>query len=212
MIAVRALRPYVMPEVPGCPVPLVDRAIVKAARDLCDKTFCWKEAATTASMQQGVAELEIEHSACAEIVALEYVSLNGLELIQTSERELSLCDLDWRTFTGEPTHVYTVISTGKMRLYPIPNRTLSNAISYEVYLKPKLDADDLPDFLQDQYAEVLQHGALYELQRMAGVKWANGEAAMFNRRMYRNGLYEVRDKTLRDSASQNLFIVPEPLV
>lgn len=211
MSAVSALRKYVMSEAPGCPAALIDRAIVKSARDLCDKTYCWKSGPETASMQIGVNEIAIVIPPCADLVALEYVKFNGAELHQTTERELSACDIDWRTTTGDPSHVFTAIKDGKMRLYPTPNRNLSDAIQYEVYVKPKADETEIEDFLAEQFVEVLQHGALYELLRMSNRPWSNPQLAVHYRTRYRHGVYEARDKTVRQYASQNLNIIPEPL-
>lgn len=211
MIAVSALRKYILSEAPGCPTALVDRAIVKSARDLCDRARCWKSAQETAGITATDPDLTIVIPACANLVAIQYLAFRGQELVQTTERELSAWDCDWRTTTGDPTHYFTTLDTTLVRLYPTPNRTLAGSITYEVYLKPKLDEPELESYLVDQFLDPIQHGALYELLRMNGRPWSNPQLADHYRRRYQEGVYSARDKALRMYASENLNILPEPM-
>ena len=213
MSSISALRKYVEPEAPGCPAPTIDRALRKAARDLCEKTYCWKEARSDVTLTSGISTYTTAVFAGAELVGIEYVEFNstgipgqGLELLQTTERELSMGLSTWRITTGDPTHFFTVTKTVAFRLFPIPNRTIANGLSYEVYLKPALESDDLPEFLTRQYAEVLQNGALAEILKMSKTPWSDPGMAADYRQQYRNGVYAVRDRVDRMQATQNLNI------
>lgn len=207
-----ALLKAVQADVPGCPGPYVYSAIAKTARDLCDKAGIWKYQSQTANMADGTSEITLTIPATADLVSVEYILFDSAELIQTSERELSSWDEDWRTAEGDPTHFYTKMPSDKVRLYPIPNRTVSSAFQYELTLKPKLTATSLDDWMCEQFGETIQAGAVYELLVMPGRPWSNPELAAHNRQRYRAGLYEARHKKLTDYASQNLNILPDPLV
>lgn len=211
MTALSVIRPFIMPEVPNCPVPLIDRAILTTVRDLCEKAELWKETRADVDMTDGEAEIAITVDSAAEIVSVEYVQFNGLELCQTTERELSTWDASWRTTEGDPTHVFTVLRDSVLRLYPIPNRTVADAIGYEVIVKPAMTATSIADFLYEQHIETIRNGALYELLRMANQPWSNPETAIFYRNQYRYGMQEARFKAMTMDASQFLSVTPYTL-
>jgi hypothetical protein len=190
---------------------MADRALRDATRRFCDRTACWRGGVVTADMTSGQAELSLTVPGCAEIVSIDFVELSGREIFPTTERKLSYCGPSWRTTAGDPTNYYTLMASGKIRLYPVPNRTLAGAITYELILKPALDGCDIPEFIADQYIEAVKAGALYELMRMPGQTWTNPEMASHYKAVFGEGVFDARDKTLRSYAAQNLDIQPGAL-
>jgi hypothetical protein len=210
--AFNALLKALQADVMVCPGPVLYAAMIRAARDLCDKTYCWRGAVQTAPMVADDNVLELVPPAGSTFVAVMYLSFDGVELDPVSERQLSASLIDWRNDKGDPVAFYPHVPTGTLRLYPRPNRAKADAFSYQLILKPKLEATAIDETLCEEFGEVLKDGTLYELYRMPKRDWSNGELASHHRGMYRNGLYGVRDKVLRDFASQNFNIYPEPLV
>lgn len=143
---------------PGAAIPAVYFAIRQAAIEFCERTKLWRfedefEAVSTDDDQ-------ILAPADAVIHEIEEVRFEGQKLAPKTTRWLDDNCSGWResTYTGTPGYV-TQTEPNVLRLVPRGDGT----VSLSVWLKPSQDADELPDFIVDQYREVIAHGALARL-------------------------------------------------
>lgn len=170
------LRSRVMPEAPGCPMPLIDRALNQAAREFCDKTGAWTEQQTL-TLTDGQSAT-VTPNACAELTerAPIKVRMNGCTLPQIGK---PCCDTGGYGF-------YVEGNTITVR----PTQRTDQQIEVTFAVRPKLDEMDAE--IVDRHAETLQAGALYALLRMSGRGWANPDLAVHYRRMFWLGIYDAR--------------------
>ncbi len=206
-----SFRSYIAPYVPGCPYLLMDRETIKVARDLCRRVHLWKEMQEVTALRNKVNQIDIGPYPEADVVSIEYVTYNGVELIQTSERELSEYFPRWRDVSSTPTHFFTVMRDSVIQLYPSPNLNKPRSVKYEVIVMPSLDATSVPWFLFDQFVDVVIDGVLHGLMGILGKEWSNPPEAARREELYKAGLYRARDLAVRMYASQNLNLTPDCL-
>lgn len=191
MAAISTLRLYIEPEVPGCLNRLIDRAIVQAAREFCNRTRIWKEGSSVSVAVTGVNVPFDVPVSDSEIITVDYLLHNGIELIPITEFELSAADPYWRNDESiTPTHYVTKINEKEALLYPKLTAGVSDTVTYEVTLRPSMDATELPDFMTQDFLDAIIDGALERLLNMRKMPWADPEEAarrgtMFKREIYR---------------------------
>lgn len=143
---------------PGAAIPAVYFAVRQAAIEFCERTRLWRFAD----------EFEVASADDDPLLApsgsviheIEEVRFEGQKLAPKTTRWLDDNCLGWRenTYTGTPAYV---TQTEPNVLFLVPRGT--GTVSLSVWLKPAQDADDLPDFIVDQYRETIAHGALARL-------------------------------------------------
>lgn len=211
MRAIADLQRYIAPEVPGCPGAMIDLAVLRVARDLCERTRIWKEDAETAPVIATLPDFDLDLPANTDLVSVDYVAYNSDELAPATEAELLLSIPGWRTETGTPLRYIPDFRTETVRLYPIPTVTDGDAIEYQTRLKPSIDATELADFMFEQCFEALVDGALAELLAKNGKPWSNPDEAQRRRQLYESAIAVARDKESRGIASYQTEIVASTL-
>lgn len=158
MIDLDDFLPHIAPKAPGCPVPSAHVALLQAAAQFCERTRTWKHEAEMPI--NDLDDISFDAPDGAIVMEFESVLFDGVKLEAKTTDWMDRCMRGWRRgdIAGYP-RFYTQKSMGTLRIAPIENGILTvNCI-----LKPAMDADQLPDFLLEQYAEVLAWGALGRL-------------------------------------------------
>lgn len=210
MTELSQFRPYIAPEVPGCPGALIDRAVVRAARKLCEETFCWQGEEAVASVPAGRATVALEVPACAEVLGVAYLTYHATELPATSPGALAAWDAQWHTRAGTPTHYLLEAADAALRLYPKPLAAEPRVLRYALLLRPTVDATALPDLLWP-HVEALAEGALGVLLAQRGQAWSDVGHAERYRVSFKHAIYRLRDAVVRAYAVADLTITPETL-
>ena len=185
MAATSVLRPMVQLDVPGCPAPLIDRAISIAARDWCDLTQSAKELVTITAIP-GVQSYEIElESATFDIARVVSLSYGG-KVIDPLAGDTSSAVLD--AVGGIPAYYWIVGST--LWFDAIPQSAAD--ILLQVAVKPRIDSPTIPDSVSSGEAALgISYRAKRELM-MSKQPWGDVQmAAWFDQefqRLSRNGI------------------------
>lgn len=77
-------------------------------------------------------------------------------------------------------------------LIPIPETSVSSAITMRVALVPLRSATTVADFLYENWGEFISHGATARLLSMIGHPWSNPPAAAYHQTRYRVGINQAR--------------------
>lgn len=155
-----ALRPPVSAEAVDCPNPVVDRAIIDAARELCGAATVWQ---TTVTVDVTTAD--------------DYpLSVEDGEI----DRPVGGPSVDGRTLHPD---LYSYPDPRTLRIERWPNDP--GSLTVTLALRPKRGVTEIPDGLASDYETALHAGALYRLLRMPGVAWSNPELAMYYGRLFR---------------------------
>ena len=185
MAATSVLRPMVQLDVPGCPAPLIDRAISIAARDWCDLTQSAKELVSITAIP-GVQSYEIElESATFDIARVSDVSFAGEEIDPLAGNTTSTA---LNATGGIPAYYWIVGST--LWFDAIPQSAAD--ILLQVAVKPRIDSPTIPDSVASgEAALAISYRAKRELM-MSKQPWGDVQmAAWFDQefqRLSRNGI------------------------
>jgi len=167
--------PSVRPFAPGVPDPTAYANIRLAAIEFCERTRLWK----------WEDDYDVTASDCEQILTpagsvlhdIEVVLFDGRELHPKATRDLDRLRPGWRTGdvgSGLPEFV-TQIEQNTIRIVPQMDGHLYMCLR----LKPSQDTRDLPDFLADEYREVIGWGALSRLLVIPGQSYSNPDMAVF---------------------------------
>ena len=182
--------PLITPDVPGCPLEIVNRELGIVASDFFARTYLWREGETQQNTVIGTAFYDITD--CAIIESVEWVKVEGLELVHTSDR---LVDPELLTRTGKPTHFWIEKET-QIRLHPIPDAVFT--LDVQVFLKPSRTARGIPDFVYQRWADAFVSGAIYRIARIPGKEWSNPELAAVHKSFYEQAVTDARIRDFRN--------------
>ncbi len=158
------------PYAPGCAAPTAYFAIRQAAIEFCERTRLWRyedefdvSAAESESIvtPYGSVLLDIERASC-----------DGEPLEPRTVAWLDERMPTWRDggAVGDPKYL-TQLELNTMRIVP----GKAGTVKISVWLKPSQDCMDLPDFMVDQYREIIAHGALGRILMMPNQPYTNGD-------------------------------------
>lgn len=149
--------PQISPKAPGCPAPAAYIALVQAAREFCERTRTWRHSAEM--VINDLDDIFFEPPEGATVMEFESVLFEGMKLEAKTTDWMDRCMRGWRKGLEGYPRFFTQLNEGTLRIAPIENGILT----VNCFLKPNMDADQLPDYLLDQYGEVIAWGALGRL-------------------------------------------------
>lgn len=158
------------PYAPGCAIPTAYFAIRQAATEFCERARMWRyedEFDVSASDSESIST-----PYGSVLLDIERVSFDGRPLEPVTVKWLDDHKNGWRDgqIVGRPEYL-TQLELNTIRLVP----GCAGAVKVSLWLKPSQDAQDLPDFLADQYREVIAHGALGRILMMPNQPYTNGD-------------------------------------
>lgn len=191
--------PYILPEVMGCPNPVVDFAILNTCREVCSRTAAWCEWAAS-FVATGLTQ---RHSfvlpATSELVAVRRATVNGIDIDVLGSNKLPD---DWEnTGTSNPNPALIHISMTEYMLYPMPSA--GDVVRIEMRLKPTLAAVSVGDALYDKYAETVAKGALYRLMSSSGKAYTNLPLAQLASAQFESGIHLAANEEFRQTAPRD---------
>lgn len=166
----------VRPWAPGVPDPTAFKNIRLAAIEFCERTRLWKYEddydVTEEDCNSGIFTPN-----GSQVHDIEIVLFDGKELAPRSTRDLDRLLPKWRiggNATGLPSY-YTQIDQNTLRVVPARAGHLYLCLR----LKPTQDATDIPDFIANEYREVIAWGALGRILTIPGQSYSNPELGTY---------------------------------
>lgn len=164
--------PNIRPYAPGVADPTAYFGIRQAAIEFCERTRLWRfdDSFTTSTEAE-----PIMAPSGAVIHEIEHVTFDGMPLEAKTVTWLDDNMAGWRTgdLTGQP-QFFAQLEPNTILVTPVAAGTLSVSL----WLKPAQNAQDLPDFLVDQYRQVIAHGALSHILIIPNQSFTSPEMAM----------------------------------
>lgn len=184
-------------------------AILRAAREICRATSLWRAALTAIDVVQGQAEYTLTPPADGHIVRIPALLYNNVLLRGMTEDRLSRFSDNWRNASGTPS-AFVALTRETVRLYPTPDTSLVAALEPDVVIQPSLTATTVPDWLADQYEEILVDGALSWLFAMPLRDWYRPQAATYHRARFEQAINALRAErqVTRANVSPQIAIPP----
>jgi hypothetical protein len=183
--ALTGVRPYVLPDVANCPMPIVDQAIVRAAIRFCAKTGVWRYTHATQAVVEATVAYSFAPPAGAKVERVLAAWLDGQPLTVKNATDL-LGVADWTTETGTPKYL-VVLSDSQFRVYPLG----AGDVDMEVTLKPARAATTIDDNVFETHVEAIASGALEILLAKPGKPWSKPEHAAHHKGKFEEAIADA---------------------
>lgn len=194
--------PWVRTMVPGCPDPVIERAVCDAAIEFCEITHAFVEQVTFTT-QVGVSSYEVvsEEGVPAMVLSAK-LGTRPLSPVYLESLENSLGD-SWRLDIGTPQH-FLADFEDQLRVYPTP--TASETGTMTIAVRPSRGDTSWDDRLYERYGEVIADGALYRLLGQTATPWADQNASLMRRQRFLQGSNRVRAKVYTSFSPATLHV------
>lgn len=184
------LHPLITPDLPGCPLEVINRELGAVAEDFFSRTQLWRENITTQNTVIDQALYDITD--CAVIESVLWAKVDNINITHTDERLVNPEDL---ARTGQPTDFWIVQET-QIRLFPIPDTVLP--LTVRVVLKPSRTARGIPKFVYQRWVDAFVSGAIYRIARTPNKEWTNTEQAAMHKGLYEQAVTNARIREYRN--------------
>lgn len=184
-IDLTGVRPYVLPDVANCPMPIVDQAIVRAAIRFCAETGVWRYTPATQPVVEDTTTYIFVPPAGAKVERVLAAWLDGVPLTVKNATDM-LGMQDWQTETGTPEYL-VVLSDSQFRVYPLG----AGDVDMEVTLKPSRAATTIDDNVFETHVEAIASGALEILLAKPGKPWSSPDHAAYHKGKFDNAIADA---------------------
>ena len=190
----------VRPEAQECPSPRIINEIRNVARDFCERTTYWRHehptiTTVTDANSDGFYPLTIPSGAQIASV-ISPIQHGGINVYVRTKDWLDANFTRWREREGNTADYYRMITPTIMRLIPKP--TEAKDLEVSIVLKPSRNADSIPDYIYDEWYEVLSWGALAGLLNMEKEPWYRPKDAAMYFGKYMDGVNDGKAKGIRE--------------
>lgn len=200
--------PYVMPEVTGCPAPMVDQALRMMAIEFCRETKCWTELQSPVTLMDDVNEYDLDAPTGAQVLTVRDVWVGARRLTPVTLSDLPVLMPDWLvTRSSEPSHYNMAGELPMLKVYPTPEKP-TQALTVRVTYTPTLSATALPDFFTSKHLDALTSGAKARLMVMPGVSWSSPELAVYYRANFDKAIVNTRIEEAHDRVPGTIRVKP----
>jgi hypothetical protein len=149
----------VLPWTPGCPEPIAEHAVLRAAQEYLEGTRIWKLWLPDITTEAERTEYDLDLEPASELVRLERATLNGRPIRVRSVDELPE---DWRTYTsGIEDGVHTLDGRTMVLL---PAQAADMVVKVEASMRPSDSATGVEDFIFNRYCAQIATGAVAALK------------------------------------------------
>ena len=204
--------PEILPDVPGCPDPLIEDSVRDVVIDFCQRTrWLTKVNATAADVTGGAGErvfatpLLTTGNRVVEAKAAWYLD-KPLKLWTPEEAEENLGST-WATQTGEP----RAIVMDRLDTYyvaPSPTVTAAAALKMRLVTAPLPTATTCDDLIRNRWREAIKHGAIARLCSMQNKKWTNPDRAGVSAGIYGGAVASAQLAAARGMTKRTLQVRP----
>lgn len=201
--------PMVMPELPGCPVPMVMDAALETIEEFCKRTSCWVEMAEPITTRAGEALYQIEVSTGARVLDLQAASANGYPMTPRSMRDIALRTPGWSTATANAPAHYELTGIAEMRVWPKPAVDGTELVVI-ARLAPSSPLNDLPDAVMINYSRAIANGVKARLMIKQKTEWFNPQMAVAYGGLYEQAVAEASARTVSAGSTEDVLIPPIP--
>ena len=165
--------PDLLPQLPSCPVPLVEHELRRAAQEFFGRTRAWLVTLPPVPVQASAAEVAVTPpDATIEIVRINQAWYdNSLLSPATGDALADEFGSGWQARTGTPIR-YVQETPGVLRLFPIPDVATAVGLVVRAAVRPSDSSPGIADDLAATYKSPLTSGAKARLMMYADKPWS----------------------------------------
>ena len=183
MVNLESLHPYILPEVIGAPIPAVNLAIIRSAREFCERSLVWEHDIPAVPVASNVGCYQLSLPS-ADLIHLTSVKLDGIPVPSLSDASTVGC-----------LH-YMQPDLEHIELVPVPEIGSGyKLLELRAALKPSRNANEISEFLFNEWAEAIAFGAMSILKRQRQ-SWSDPQGAIADRQEFERKMSEARNRAL----------------
>lgn len=203
---------YVVPELPGIQLPLVDHWLRQISIEFCQETCVHTARVTpidiladtsTYDLTSPVDETEpyLVKAAWYDDIPLDIAPVDVLNRYYSY----------WPDVTDTQPSCYTHTRPDQITLYPTPDTALSGGLKVELVLRPTLVSTGLADWVFTRHVRDIAVGVKGRLMEMPGKPWTNLQLAAAYLGDYRKAKTAATSAVNRSFARSVLSVQPRPV-
>lgn len=200
-------------EVQEAPVPLVQQALMDALQMFCQGGKAWRQDLDLIDAVAGPNVYTPATPGGSRLAGIRRMLFNGNKVVGRGEEWLDdNLQTDWRSQTSTTPEYYYQPQRDQFALVFAPAAALTDGIYVRAYLKPSLDAEEVPDLLWEEveYRQAIEAGAKATLFRMEGTAWENVKAAESWAEVFQAGMELARGHAERDNTEEIMTMMTSP--
>ena len=198
----------VSPEVKGAPQEMVRQALVDAADVFCVESRAWSEVQDAVLLINGEGQYEAELPNGARALSVKNIWCGSNKLSPVTMDQLSVVLPDWQTATSSLPRWYCgEFDRKSFRLFPVPTLP-TTAIRIQGVFAPNESSESLPDFLWEDYRNIIFAGAKATLMLKPGMAWYNPQLAAVNASAFELGINNAKIRALHGNQTGTLTVAP----
>ena len=186
--------PYIMPEVPGAPEPLVVMAIRNSCIEFCERSLILTRDHDPITMRTKIIDYDLEPPIKETLVIkIQQVWVEGSKIYPLAPDAIRAAGIYNRLYSEYEENLstpqfYLQKDERTITVWPVPDKVYRNGLTLRVALKPTRDSENVDDVLLEDYAEAIAAGALQRLMSSAGKPYTNIQMAAVNKMIFDRGV------------------------
>lgn len=200
--------PHILPEVFQCPSVTITDAVKQAAIEFCTKSHLWVNTSEATTITEDENVYKFTPPTGAKVITVSVAFISGERVYSKTVEWLDRCVPGWRTLTEAVPRYYFMKEEGNIQLVGTPSVTTDDALTLDAILKPSQDATSVPEFLFEDWVEILSAGALARLQSIPGRVWTDSVRAAQKQKQFRRGINAAKARRWSGGTEGGLSINP----
>jgi len=181
----------VMPDVPGCSLPIAKTAIRNAVIELCNKSKVWvtdHAPIDSVALQAAYPFAPATETLVCAVITAYY---DGRKMEPAIQTDIASRYDNWTEKTGTPTD-YLQESESEIILFKKPDAAIAGALTMKVALKPTRAANGVESWIVEKYLEEIAHGAKAKLFAMQKKPWTDSGLSAFHLGEFSTGIARAK--------------------
>lgn len=199
--------PYVMPDLPGVPLPTLVNELGTVLDEFCRATLCWTETLDPVTMRAGVDVYDFDLPSGALAHVVNAMHCDGQKMTVTDRKTLFRETPDWLTRTSISPDKYIRLSTQEFQVVPKPQVDGAQVL-VEAVLVPRLPITSLPDAVMKDHLQAIASGVKFRLMAQAGKSWSDPVTASFHKTMHDAKLSDAISLRMHGYTVGDVYVKP----
>lgn len=196
MVALTALRPKVQPHVIGCPLPMIDDAILQTVIEFCNRSRAYRFTPAQITVVASTANYAV--SDLPTNMAIAWLLAAELDEVPISTPDPGSVPVLWETEEGSPSAVVRYSDT-QVGLRKVPDE--AGTLDLRLALRPSQSATAYPDEFHSLYQDQIAAGVLAKLYAQPRKEWSTPDLVNDCRNQFEQAIYAAEYRADRGSAA-----------
>jgi len=192
-----------------CPIPIVNLAYTRAAREFTRRSFFLKRNVTNAALTINQPVYNFSGDASLEVIGINAAAVQQQNATWVDLRPADATMYDPNMITDLPTW-YSYIPEGMIQFYPTPNYAFLTNV--EIVVQTSINATTIPNDLVSRWNTYIEAGALQFLFEMNSQPWSDPVAAARNAELFQEGVGMARSWRDRGYQKGSVRATPRPFL